>query len=111
MQAPGDGPVESPLVARQDLPGRADTFGHGQVAVLVRLVAEDLRTGDPAVRGTGGRVDQADRSAALVDLGARREDASMVVVRHPLKNASMPALRSRKTVVQSRQPTGPYRRR
>ncbi len=37
--------------------------------------------------------------------------ASTVVVTQPLKNASTPALRSRNTVFQSRQPTGPYCRR
>ena len=33
---------------------------------------------------------------------------SMVVVRQPLKNAGTPALSSRCTVVQSRQPMGPW---
>ena len=37
--------------------------------------------------------------------------ASTVVVMLPVKKASTPALSSRNTVVQSRQPTGPYRRR
>ena len=48
---------------------------------------------------------------AAGSLAALGNSASTVVVKQPVKKASTPALSSRNTVVQSRQPIGPCSRR
>ena len=111
LQPAGDGPPDLAPVGREPVVRRAQAVGDRQHAIRIVDVRVPTRGLGSRRRRPGGIDPGHDVRARSIVAGSRGAIASTVVVMLPVKKASTPALSSRNTVVQSRQPTGPYRRR
>ena len=100
--------VDLAPVGREPVVRRAQAVRDRQGRDTHRRCACTRRASLAPAAGVPGASIQATTLAPDRSWPLRGAIASTVVVMLPVKNASTPALSSRNTVVQSRQPTGPY---